>query len=234
MKKMGFGIFTSAANGEKPDLYPTDSGIHHEYRRRHGSGTLLFRFPVTNDMIRLSLKVFAHRPKVLPFPQMRNTWRLWSEGEIFIKENKKDKDRCVRLTRHPYNDHSVIWMNDTSLLFISDRDGQNEFYMLQSASADEPNLFQSLKHKVARLTQTPEEELEPQLSPDGKQLAFLRGRGQLVVADIGDDLSLQNERLLQNGWATPEDVAWSPDSRWLAYAMDDLEFQYGNLHPCCQ
>ena len=145
-------------------------------------------------------------------------------GEIFVKENGKDKDRCVQLTHHPYRDHGVTWLNDSSLLFLSDREGQNEFYVIQSADTTEKNLFESLKHETQRLTQTPEDELNPQLSPDGKQLAFHRGRGQLVVADIGEDLSLENERILQDGWATAEDVAWSPDSRWLAYSMDDLNF----------
>ena len=144
-------------------------------------------------------------------------------GEIFLMRNDPNKNRTVRLTRHPYRDRDVAWADEHTLLFASDRDGQYELYLLRSADPDEPDLFFSLRHEAVRLTDTPAEEREPVVSPDGGKVAFRRGRGQLVVARLQDG-ALGDEQVLLDGWATPEGVAWSPDARWLAYALDDLEF----------
>ncbi len=144
-------------------------------------------------------------------------------GEIFVRETDPDKDRTVRLTRHPYRDWAIWWMTDSTLMFASDREGQYDLYRLESADPDESDLFKSLRHRVVRLTDTPEDEDDPVISPDGSKVAFSRGRGTLVVAELRDG-GLRNERVLVTGWSTPSGVAWSPDSRWLAYSQDDLDF----------
>ncbi|MCK5573830.1 MAG: PD40 domain-containing protein, partial [Bacteroidetes bacterium] len=42
-------------------------------------------------------------------------------GEIFIKQNKKERKRAVNLTDHPFRDQQVAWMNDSMLVHVSDR-----------------------------------------------------------------------------------------------------------------
>jgi len=76
---------------------------------------------------------------------------------------------------------------------------------------------------VVRLTDTAAEETGPTLAPDGVQLSYTRGRGTLIVAELRDE-QLRNERVLIDGWASPSGVAWSPDSQWLAYSLEDLDF----------
>jgi len=144
-------------------------------------------------------------------------------GEIFVRQNDPDEDRTVRLTRHPYRDQDIQWMSETALLFASDREGQYELYRLESADPDQPDLFKSLRHRAVRLTETDEDESNPVVSPDGEQVAYRVGRGTLVVAELRDG-ELRGARTLVEGWASPSGVAWSPDSRWLAYSMDDLDF----------
>jgi tricorn protease len=114
-------------------------------------------------------------------------------------------------------------LNDTTLIFASDREGQYDLYSLQSADAEQSDLFKSLQHRVVRLTETRAEETSPSVAPDGKQIAYTRGRGTLVVAEY-EDGRLKDERLLQEGWASPGGLAWSADSRWLAYSLSDLDF----------
>lgn len=146
-------------------------------------------------------------------------------GEIFIKENDKDKKRAVNVSQHPYRDMNVQWLNDSSLIFTSDReDNQYDLYLLRSADLQRTQLFNTLKYEIERLTDTEEDESFPKVSPDGKQIAYLRGRGQMVVADIEEDGSLNNEKVLLDGWDTAEGVSWSPDSQWLAYSLSGLDF----------
>ena len=147
-------------------------------------------------------------------------------GEIFLTENDPESDRTVQITHHPYRDREVAWVNDTTLVFVSDRSGgQYDLYLVQSADPEEPDLFKTLKRNVIRLTRTKADERMPVLAPDGRHIAFRRDRGQLIVASLDTvRWQLGREKILLDGWATPQDIAWSPDSRYLAYALPDLDF----------
>ena len=149
-------------------------------------------------------------------------------GELFITPNEKDQDRSRRLTNHSFRDRDIGFLNNETILFSSDRDGNYNLYALVSADPDQSNLFLSLKHKVIQLTDTPADERRPVISPDKEKVAFTRGRGKLVVASLQGvsegTPGIQQETVLLDGWATPDDVSWSPDSRWLAYSKNDLDF----------
>ncbi|HSF45552.1 MAG TPA: PDZ domain-containing protein, partial [Chitinophagaceae bacterium] len=147
-------------------------------------------------------------------------------GEVFIKEADKEKPRSVNASNNPYRDMDPEWLSDSVLLFTSDRaDGNFDIYMYRTSDTTEKNVFKTLKHETIRVTKTEEDESGITVSPDGKKIAYARGRGALVVADISATGKLANEKLLQqNGWATVNGVAWSPDSKWLAYSMPDLYF----------
>lgn len=145
-------------------------------------------------------------------------------GEVFVTENHKERSRTVNLTDHPFRDQEPVWLSDSALIFVSDRDGQEDLYLVKTADKNESSIFKTLKYKTTRLTSTEKAEGNPVVSPDKKKIAYTRGRGELVVADISPDGKLSNEKLLLNGWATPRGICWSPDGRWLAYSLSDLNF----------
>ncbi|MEL7248472.1 MAG: S41 family peptidase [Bacteroidota bacterium] len=155
-------------------------------------------------------------------------------GELFLKVNDKEKGTSIQLTDHPYRDQNGRWLNDSTIVFLSDRDGNRELYMLQSSDPDQSDLYRSLKHQTRRLTQTEAEEGSFVLSPDRSQVAMLRGRGQLIIADISES-GLSNEKVMLDGWATARGVRWSPDGRYLAYSLSDLDFNSEiYIHPVDQ
>ena len=78
----------------------------------------------------------------------------------------------------------------------------------------------ALKFKIEPVVQTAENEREPNPSPDGKYLAFRRSRGDLMLLDLESG----ETRCLVEGWDPGLEVCWSPDSRHLAYAHNDLDF----------
>ncbi|MFW5944519.1 MAG: S41 family peptidase [Bacteroidota bacterium] len=146
-------------------------------------------------------------------------------GELFLVNNKKEKTRTVRLTDHPYRDFDLDWVNDSTLLFVSDRSGQKDLYLLRSSDPRHTNLYKSLKFETIRLTNTEEPEGNPTVSPDGSKIAFVRSHGTLITADINtEDAELSNLTTLRDGWASPGGLTWSPDSKWLAYSLNDLNF----------
>lgn len=144
-------------------------------------------------------------------------------GELFLMPEDPDKSRAVALTRHAWRDEDVTWLNDSMALFISDRAGNRDIYLVQSADADQPDLYRTFKRQIRQLTDTEAPESNLVLSPDRRRIAFLRGRGTLVVADIAPS-GLSNEIVMQDGWASPSGVSWSPDGQWLAYSMENLDF----------
>ena len=144
-------------------------------------------------------------------------------GEVFIKEADKEKNRSVNISNHTYRDMNPVWLNDSTLIFTSDRKGGNfDLFMAVSSDEKEKNLFKTLKHRIVQISNTAEDETSPTVSFDGKKIAFLRGRGQLVVADITETGQLKNEKILLDGWAAPSGLTWSPDNKWLAYSKSDL------------
>ena len=148
-------------------------------------------------------------------------------GEVFVKEADKEKTRSVNLSNSPYRDQDIAWLNDSTLVFASDRSENNfDLYLAKSADKTQSNIFKSLKHEIVRLTKTDEDESSPVISNDGKKIAYLRGtdKKQFVVAEISSDGKLSNEKILIDSWSSPSNVKWSPDNQWLAYALDDLYF----------
>ncbi|HLK49615.1 MAG TPA: S9 family peptidase [Bryobacteraceae bacterium] len=85
-----------------------------------------------------------------------------------------------------------------------------------------------------QLTKTPEAEIDPEVSPDGNQVAFRRG-SDLYTLDLATRkekrLTTSGTPTLINGgldWVYPEEIGlsrafwWSPDSKSLAYLQFDV------------
>ncbi|MEQ6125360.1 S41 family peptidase [Pseudotenacibaculum sp. MALMAid0570] len=143
-------------------------------------------------------------------------------GEIFVKANNKDKRRSNNVSNHSFRDREPQWISDKEVIFISDRDGHNEVYI--STSKDTlVGLERSLKIETKKLTKSKEDVYELLVSPDHKKVAYRVGRGDLMVADIKDG-KIINPKAFSSGWAAAEGVSWSPDSKYLAYSQEDLNF----------
>lgn len=145
-------------------------------------------------------------------------------GEIFVTENDKEKKQTINVSNSPYRDIDVIWQNDETLLFVSDRDGVYNLYSLSSSDSENTTIFTSLKHKITKLTTSNSGITNPVLAPNGNALVFNEGNGKLVGASISENGQLSNLKTLVEGWDSPANVSWSPDSKWIAYSLSDLYF----------
>lgn len=146
-------------------------------------------------------------------------------GEVFATSTDKDQDKTVNLSNHSFRDRDVAWLNDTTVVFTSDREGNYDIYMAFSNDKDKPNIVESLKHGLRKLTNTPENERGVSVSPSGDKIIYLHGR-EVILASIAANGKLSDKKVLMEGWNMPSDIQWSADGKWVAYSRADLEFNY--------
>ncbi|PCI08572.1 MAG: peptidase S41 [Flavobacteriaceae bacterium] len=145
-------------------------------------------------------------------------------GEVFITENDTKKSRTINLTNSPSRDLDIIWLNDETLLFKSDRNGSNNLYTVSSNDPENENIFTSLKHNIVQITKSKAGISNPTLAPNGTSIVYKEGNGKLITATISETGKVSNQKTLIDSWDSAEGLAWSPDSKWLAYSLSDLNF----------
>ncbi|OPX22925.1 MAG: hypothetical protein B1H03_03155 [Planctomycetales bacterium 4484_113] len=142
-------------------------------------------------------------------------------GDIYIQprepkeEEKAEVPRiteAVNFTENPARDYDIQWHPDSDrILFISDRDGNENLYVLHLND-----------RRVERLTEAEEIEKNPHWSPDGKQIAFFRGLDKLMVLEVESKRARELARGYFRAAVWPRDIAWSPHGKWLCYGSMDL------------
>ncbi|MFH0765839.1 MAG: hypothetical protein V2A61_05405, partial [Calditrichota bacterium] len=147
-------------------------------------------------------------------------------GEIFAgritEDEKKDargRANCLTSNHWARDGDFTVSPGGDSLVFTSDRGGNKDLYLLYAADSSKRELARAWDLRIETLTSDPSDESNPIWSPDGKNLAFIRGKGDLIIRSFADG----RERVLFQGWSTPQ-FAWSPDSRWIAYSREDDEY----------
>jgi Tol biopolymer transport system component len=116
-----------------------------------------------------------------------------------------------------------------TIAFVSDRTGNPELWVM---NADGSNQIQ--------LTNTPDIERQPKLSPDGTQIVFVRGNGRSggfpdvphemiwVVDTDGSDAHSVFAPAVPNGGVAPpivsndRDPSWSPDGTQIAFSREGI------------
>ncbi len=138
-------------------------------------------------------------------------------GELFLMPAGGGKAK--RLTEHPGNDRDPAWSPDGKrLLFVSDRDGEDNIYVLDHNDPEHPDLVRALAFKVTPLTKGKDPISGASFAPDGKRIAFFAEGKLWTMNPDGTDAKavVKETRVIE--------YDWSPDSKWLVYSLMD-----GNL-----
>jgi len=125
-------------------------------------------------------------------------------GDIFVLSTEGEYARNI--TNTPWRERDIDWDKESkNLVYVSDIGANPELYMISALG--------NLKPK--RLTKSDEDELEPRFSPDGKLIAYYRGKRQvrLMQPDGKEDRLLIEDDF---GGRFAENFSWSPDSRFIA------------------
>ncbi|MEX0691415.1 MAG: S41 family peptidase [Gemmatimonadales bacterium] len=137
-------------------------------------------------------------------------------GELFAMPARNGAGPAENLTQTAGREQMVSWSPDgRALMYVSDRSGNEDLWLVRSADSAEPRLSRTLRTTHTQLTREPTRELNPMWSPDGRQIAFIRQGDPPALWLM--DADGRNQRKLLDGYIGG--VQWSPDGRYLAFTM---------------
>jgi len=147
------------------------------------------------------------------------------EGDLYITEiiSKEDQEfaapRTRRLTRTAAEESSPRWAPDgKSLLYASASETSSGLFIVRPDS-EETGWLESFLYSRTRIGEKEEDISRPQWSPDGKHIAYISGKGDLMICGAAGENPV---RLLQH-WEDV-DFSFSPDGKYIAYSTVDAQY----------
>src|SRR5690606_16076990 len=145
-----------------------------------------------------------------------------ARGEIFAASSR-DGGEAFRVTNTAAPESYVSWSSDSrKIVYSSERSGSMTLHEYDFAA-----------EKETQLTSGPDNDIGASYSPDGKSILFVRNSRSLMVMDA----ATKQAREVAKFYTDPAplfgsgSVAWSPDSKWIAYLTYQPETRsYTNVH----
>ncbi len=156
---------------------------------------------------RATAATFTPDGRVMAFAAGNDIWVM----DTVLKEP-------VQVTHTAAEEKSPLFVDNNTLMFVSYEGGNAD--ICTAVRADKKKYFwQNSEFTLAHLTRDPNVESDLRLMPDGKRISYIRDRGDLMIMDLDGS----HGRKLLSSWNTP-DYDFSPDCRWLAYSVEDNDF----------
>ncbi len=137
-------------------------------------------------------------------------------SERFITGKRyQSESGLLRLVAHKFADELLIMKGEpplftTKIVFVSDRDGNNELYMMDYDG-----------HNQTRLTFNAIQDYMPAWSADGQRIAYTAYEGERARLYILHPFEGRRELVFDRG--TSYGASFSPDGRWMAFCSSEDE-----------
>lgn len=138
-------------------------------------------------------------------------------GDLYVMDTELKEP--VAITRTAEEERDPVFSPDNeSIWFVSDQGGSCQIWKAERADPGK-HWMQNKSFKLTQITKDDAVKSGLKFNLEGNSLAFVRGRGDLCVMDP----KTGEEKTLFPGWSRP-DFDWSPDGKWLVYAVEDQDF----------
>lgn len=128
-------------------------------------------------------------------------------GDLFAV-SAKDGGDAERVTSTPGPEGSVSWTADSRrVVYTAHRDGSYHVAMYDLGTRQETVLATGTGEHASAV-----------VSPDGASVAYVRDRSEIVILPLDTPQPrVVAKGAFSAGFESEQEVAWSPDSKWLAY-----------------
>ncbi|MDB5196782.1 MAG: peptidase, partial [Flaviaesturariibacter sp.] len=139
-------------------------------------------------------------------------------GEVFV--TSVEGGYTKRITNTPQQERNVKFSPDGRTIYYSSERGNSwDIYKASIDRKEEPYFYASTIVREEPLVATDADEFQPELSPDGKEIAYLEERNILKVVNLA---TKKSRTIVPKGinfsYADGDQYfTWSPDSKWLAF-----------------
>jgi tricorn protease len=138
-------------------------------------------------------------------------------GDLWVMDTELREPR--RVTSTPGEEANPLFTADGQAILFTSNTG-DRFAIVKAERKDAKKYWwQNQQFSTTPLINMTGAPTKLKLSPDGKQLAYVRGRGDLCVLDLDS----KESRVVFAGWSDP-DYDWSPDGKWFVYTKLDEDF----------
>ncbi len=136
-------------------------------------------------------------------------------GDVFV--TSVDYATTRRITNTPEQERGVCFGKDgRELYYASERNGCWSIYCMKLDDKDESLFTYAVKLKEERISPEGETCFQMEVSPDGKSIAYLRDRTELVVQKLGSSKVKSLHKGVNYSYSDGDQhFAWSPDSRYI-------------------
>ncbi len=137
-------------------------------------------------------------------------------GDVFV--TSVEFRTTKRITNTPEQERSVWFSKDgRTLYYAAERNGHWGIWETSLTDKDDKNFTYAIKMEEKQVTKPGETCFQPQVSPDGEYLAYLKDRTAIAVMNIksGKEKILLDRSINYSYVDGDQSFSWSPDSRYI-------------------